>query len=243
VYRAVVLTTLTLLLLAIAGITVARESTFSPEWDSQTESTVQDLTTTTMEPTTTREPTATTTGEPTDAADEETTEESEPAAGSVIEESTEPEADEPEISEVPEVTEEQATEGQGEKVVRPEGVGKPKGVGGKHLGNGKIKDEAGEANGGEAQEKVTLCHKGKTLMVGEPAQAAHVRHGDTVGSCPEGAVPGPPEEKPGPGVAQNGDGGNGQHKIMLCHKGKTLTVGEPAKEAHLRHGDTLGACG
>jgi hypothetical protein len=46
-------------------------------------------------------------------------------------------------------------------------------------------------------------------------------------------------------VAQNGDGGNGkgQTKITLCHKGKTLTVAEPAVAAHVEnHGDTLGAC-
>ncbi len=177
-YRAVVLTTLTLLLLAITGVTVARESTFGPEWDSQTESTVQDLTTTIGEPTTT------TTGEPTDAADEETTGGSEPAGGSVIEESTEPEADEPEISEVPEITEEQATGSRVENVGEPEGVGKGKGLGGKPLGNGKIKDEAGEASGGEDQEKVMVCHKGKkTLTVGGPAADAHLRHGDALGAC------------------------------------------------------------
>jgi hypothetical protein len=240
VHRAVILATLTLLLLAVAGVTVARESTIGPEMSSQTESTLQDLTTTIEEPTTT------TTRELTDVADEESTEGSEPAAGSVIEESTEPEADEAEIAEEPEVTEGQATGGQGEKVGKPEGVGKPKGVGGKPLGNGKIKGEEREANGAEDQEKVTLCHKGKkTLTVGAPAQAAHERHGDTVGSCPEGAVTGPPEEKPGQGVAQNGDGGNGdgQQKITLCHKGNALTVAEPAVEAHVRHGDTLGACG
>ncbi|MDH3691472.1 MAG: hypothetical protein OEU36_18685 [Gammaproteobacteria bacterium] len=36
----------------------------------------------------------------------------------------------------------------------------------------------------------------------------------------------------------------GQNKITLCHKGKnTLSVAEPATQAHLKHGDTLGACG
>jgi len=202
---------------------MARESTFIPEWGSQTESTVQDLTTT---------------GVPTDA-DEYTTGGSQPAAGSVTEESTVPEV------EVPEVAEEPATGGEGDKVGKPGGASKPKGFGAKAEGRGEANDEE-EDDGGEDQEKVTLCHKGKkTLTVGEPAQPAHVRHSDTVGSCPEGVVPGPPEEKPGPGVAQNGDGGsgNGQKKVALCHKGKTLTIGESAADAHLRHGDTLGACG
>ena len=33
------------------------------------------------------------------------------------------------------------------------------------------------------EEKVTLCHKGHTITVGAPAQAAHVNHGDTEGAC------------------------------------------------------------
>ena len=38
-------------------------------------------------------------------------------------------------------------------------------------------------------------------------------------------------------------GGEGQEKVVLCHKGKkTLEVAEPAADAHLRHGDTLGPC-
>jgi hypothetical protein len=231
----VILSTLTPLLLAVTGITLARESTFGAEWDSLTESTVQDATTT-------REPAATTVRESTDTADEGSTERSEPAARGMTEDSTEPQADEHQV------TEEETTGGKAENVGKPEGLGKAKGVGGKPIGNGKANDDEGVARGGEDQEKVTLCHKAKnTITVGAPAQAAHVRHGDTVGPCqPGGAGPDPPEEKPGPGVAHDGYGGSGsgQQKVMLCHKGKkTLTVGEPAKEAHLRHGDTLGACG
>ncbi len=38
--------------------------------------------------------------------------------------------------------------------------------------------------GGEAAESVTLCHKGKkSLTVPRPAVAAHLGHGDTLGSC------------------------------------------------------------
>ena len=38
-------------------------------------------------------------------------------------------------------------------------------------------------------------------------------------------------------------GGEGQEKVVLCHKGKkTLEVAEPAADAHLRHGDTRGPC-
>src|SRR5215207_3391947 len=47
--------------------------------------------------------------------------------------------------------------------------------------------------------------------------------------------------------AEQEDGGDqGQDKVTLCHNGHIITVGEPAQEAHLAHGDThgdtLGAC-
>jgi hypothetical protein len=34
----------------------------------------------------------------------------------------------------------------------------------------------------------------------------------------------------------------GHHKVAICHKGHTIKVAQPAVKAHLRHGDTLGAC-
>src|SRR5215207_6222765 len=38
--------------------------------------------------------------------------------------------------------------------------------------------------------------------------------------------------------------GLGQEKVTLCHNGHLIKVGEPAKEAHLNHGDNKeGACG
>ena len=36
--------------------------------------------------------------------------------------------------------------------------------------------------------------------------------------------------------------GPGQHKIAICHKGQTLELPEPAIQAHINHGDTLGPC-
>jgi hypothetical protein len=37
--------------------------------------------------------------------------------------------------------------------------------------------------------------------------------------------------------------GYGQNKVAVCHKGKnTLMLPEPAVQAHLNHGDTLGPC-
>lgn len=39
------------------------------------------------------------------------------------------------------------------------------------------------AEAGYGQQKVTICHNGKTLTVGAPAAKAHLDHGDTVGPC------------------------------------------------------------
>ena len=38
------------------------------------------------------------------------------------------------------------------------------------------------------------------------------------------------------------DAGDPPRKVVICHKGQTLEVAEPAVQAHLDHGDTLGAC-
>lgn len=37
-------------------------------------------------------------------------------------------------------------------------------------------------------------------------------------------------------------GGNKGDKIVLCHKGNTLTMDASAVPAHLKHGDMLGSC-
>ena len=34
----------------------------------------------------------------------------------------------------------------------------------------------------------------------------------------------------------------GKTKVTICHKGKTITVGQPAVRAHMRHGDRPGPC-
>jgi hypothetical protein len=74
----------------------------------------------------------------------------------------------------------------------------------------------------------------------EPAGRSGSEADELEASEPEGvgeakAVGGKPEGK--------AKGGGGQ-KVTLCHKGKnSITVGAPAQDAHLRHGDTLGECG
>jgi hypothetical protein len=148
----------------------------------------------------------------------------------------------------------------GEPGSNARGVGKPEHAG-RSLNIGEPRDEVGQPGNakpgdlgnevehgrGGGQQKVSLCHKGKkTLTVGEPALAAHKRHGDSEGACKaEGAGSKPSGEMMGSEAAKNGvDGGSvGQTKVTLCHKGKnTLTVGASAQAAHQRHGDNLGAC-
>ena len=34
----------------------------------------------------------------------------------------------------------------------------------------------------------------------------------------------------------------GQNRVTICHRGQTISVAQPAVEAHLGHGDTLGRC-
>lgn len=36
--------------------------------------------------------------------------------------------------------------------------------------------------------------------------------------------------------------GKGKEKVVICHKGQTLTVAKPAAVGHIRHGDKRGAC-
>ena len=61
------------------------------------------------------------------------------------------------------------------------------------LGMGAVQaaDEDGTRTD-SVKKKVTLCHRppgnpanAHTLSVGEPAQAAHLRHGDQLGPCPD----------------------------------------------------------
>src|SRR5215216_4640272 len=61
----------------------------------------------------------------------------------------------------------------------------------KSKGKGKKKGKSqsksnGDSNGhGYGLSKVTICHKGRTIEVAEPAVSAHLEHGDTLGPCAE----------------------------------------------------------
>ena len=61
------------------------------------------------------------------------------------------------------------------------------------------------------------------------------------------AAPGKGKPPPGKGHAAKKAAGPaqkqyGHHKVTICHKGKTISVAQPAVKAHLKHGDRLGRC-
>jgi hypothetical protein len=45
------------------------------------------------------------------------------------------------------------------------------------------KGQASAAQYAYGQNKVSICHKDKTIQVAQPAVKAHLGHGDTLGSC------------------------------------------------------------
>jgi hypothetical protein len=119
-----------------------------------------------------------------------------------------------------------------------------------------------------AQEKVTICHKGHTITVGEPAVEAHLMHheGDHVDACTTDAQATAEETTAEETTAEETtaeettaeettaeettaeettvpDEGSTGEKVTLCHNGtETITVDVSAVQAHLDQGDTEGAC-
>ncbi len=82
----------------------------------------------------------------------------------------------------------------------------------------------------ETPEKVTICHKGRTITISSSALQAHLNHGDTEGACGD--------------TIDDDDADTGkQQKVTICHKGRQITVSESSLQAHLKHGDTIGECG
>jgi hypothetical protein len=257
-YRAVVLTTLVVMMLAVAGVSVAQDGRIfagEPNSDDPPGSTEASTPEQTYFEAT--DPEDTTTNQPPGASSETDDHQNIPEPTVV----TQPTVGEPEKSTAAPAREEAPTPVTNE-------VGNP-GDGGRAVGKPEhaVKasdpaagsDEMGQHGNGEPEvlgneeepargvdgQKVTLCHKGnKTLTVGVPALGAHLRHDDTRGAC-QGGVSGPETsgETMGPEAPINGEGGGGgRDKDVVCHKNKTLTVGAPAQVSHLRHGDSLGAC-
>src|SRR5215211_9405603 len=252
-HRAVVLTTLVLLLLAVAGVSAAQDSGIfagGPNSDDPPGSTTQERTS--FEATVAEDTMASAlpgaSSEPKGGGDA-----SQPT---VVTEPTVAETNEPAAAAAPgEKTLTPGPHNVGKPTKSGRGVGKPALVGKApnignppdevdHPANGKPEGRGNEVEHGRGggQQKVPLCHKNKnTLTVGAPALAAHQRHGDTQGACQtEGAGSELSGETMKPEAAKHGGGGNGgQDKVTLCHKNKTLTVGAQAQVAHLRHGDRL----
>jgi hypothetical protein len=253
-YRAVVLTTLVLLFLVVAGVSAAQDSGIfagGPNSDDPPEATTQERTS--FEATVAEDTMASTLpGASSEPKVGENT--SEPT---VVSEPTVGETEKPTAAAPGEETLTPSSNNVGKPTNSGSGVGKPKHAGKAlnidkppdnvvHPANGKPQERGNEAGGG-SQQKIILCHKvKKTLTVGAPALAAHQRHGDTQGVCPPGdSGPEPSGERMKPEAAKNdrGGGSGDQDKGILCHKDKkTLTVATQAQAAHLRHGDTLGAC-
>jgi hypothetical protein len=256
-YRAVVLTTLVLLLLAVGGVSAAQDSgifTGGPNSDDSPGLTTQERTS--FEATVAEDtmasvlPGASSEPKVGESASEPT----------VVTEPTVGETENPTVAAPGEKTLPPGSNNFGKPANSGRGVGKPEHAGkvpniGKppdevvHPANGKPQERGneGEHGRGGSQQKVTLCHKGKkSLTVGAPALDAHLRHGDLQGACPSGdSGPESSGETMKPDAAKNGGGtGSGsQQKVTLCHKNKkTLTVSTQAQAAHLRHGDGVGAC-
>jgi hypothetical protein len=68
--------------------------------------------------------------------------------------------------------------------------------------------------------KVTICHKGMTIIVSQNAVAAHQAHGDTLGPC------GPKDTA----------------YTIVCHEGKALVVTLIEAAGYVRRGATMGLC-
>jgi len=256
VYRAIVLTTLVLLLLAVAGVSVAQDGRIfagEPNGNGPPESSTPERTS--LEASGAEE---TTTSPPPGASSEEEDRQNIPEP-TVVTEPTVVEPEKPAAAPTREETPTPGTNAVGNPGDGGRAVGKPEhavqapdpAAGSAEIGQhgkGEPVERGNEEVHGrsDSQQKATLCHKGnKTLTVGAPALTAHLRHGDYPGACQaDGAGPEPSGGARGPEAAKSrGGGSGGQDKVTLCHKDKnTLTVGVPAKEAHLRHGDILGAC-
>ena len=185
-YRAIVLTTLVLLLSAIAGVSVAQEGKIfagGPNGDGPSESTSLETT----------EPEDATTSQP-PGASPETEGRREVPEPTVVDETTAEEPEKPPAAPAEEGTPIPGIEAgmpgdSGRKVGKPEHASKAPGlsnpharVGPHHAGKPPERED-GEPDPGAGRSKVVLCHRGKTLTVGAPAQAAHLRHGDSLGAC------------------------------------------------------------
>lgn len=201
--RAVILVTLTCILFAVAGVTVATENTFPPGPQS---------------------------GNSTESTEPESTVAGRTAPETTASEATVPEATVPETTVTKDV--EKPVEGTEETTVvvreEPEGLGK----GGSGAGSyGGIREDNRIEKAGWPTDK--------------PGKPEHAQGGKKYGKARVAGEP-PGKSRPATGrpdhAGKKGFGGN-PGKVTLCHKNRvTISVGAPAEPAHLRHGDSPGAC-
>src|SRR5829696_1798015 len=190
-YRAVVFTTLVLLLLAVAGVSVAKDGQIfagDPNSAAPPESTTPEQTSleaTALEDTTTSPPA----GASTEAEDHQNITEPPVVTEPPVGETEKPPAAAP-VEETPppgpkDVVSKPVDSGSG--VGKPAHAGEAPNGGGPPVevgpqGNDKPEEPRNEVEPGRSagQPKAVLCHKAnnKTLTVGAPALAAHLRHGD-----------------------------------------------------------------
>lgn len=156
ILRATILITLVMLMFAVAGVSIAREGFFEGEragGGGETTDSGTLVTETTFE-------------------DEETTaarEAARPAKDPSLQERNRKKSSDEMVTEQ-QPDESKAAAGRGNENPGSQSTRKP-----------EDRSEGGSVKGGT---KATLCHKGKnTISVGEPAETAHLRHGDTRGAC------------------------------------------------------------
>jgi hypothetical protein len=194
-HRAVVLTTLVLLLLAVAGVSAAQESEIfsgEPTSDDPPGSATQERIS--LEATVAEDKMASAlpgaSSEPKDGENtSETTVLIEPRVGK-SEKPTAATPDEKTLSPGSNYVGKPGNNGRGfgkpEHTGKVSNIGKPRedDVGPPANGKPEVRGNEEEHGRGGGQQKVILCHKSKkTLTVGAPALGAHRRHGDTQGVC------------------------------------------------------------
>ena len=105
------------------------------------------------------------------------------------------------------------------------------------------KGDPGARNYGGIQDDNRIENAGEPT--GKPGRPEHAQGGKKYGKP---RVAGKPPGKSRPATRRPDDAGEKRFggnpgKIILCHKNRvTISVGAPAEPAHLRHGDSLGAC-
>jgi hypothetical protein len=196
--RAVILVTLTCILFAVAGVTVATENTFQsgPQSGDSTQFTVPESTLAGRTAPETSVPEATVAESTVPEDVENPVEGAEETTVVVREEPKGPGKGDPGAGSYGGIREDNGIVKAGGPTGKP---GKPEHAqGGKKFGKARVAgeppgksrpatgrpDHAGKKGFGGNPGKVTLCHKNRvTISVGAPAEPAHLRHGDELGSC------------------------------------------------------------